>query len=269
MRISKKNPLSSGEKTGIGAFALAGITLVFAGPEWSILPLLGFVMACLVAPFLTGIGFFLPVISRGDPASGGVALTFDDGPDGVTTPLILDLLKGHGVVATFFGIGENVGNHPDLIRRILKEGHTLGNHTQAHDPLIMLKTARRLRDEIVAAQKVFAAHGIRPLVFRPPAGITNPKLGPILYRLGLMAVNFSCRALDGGNRRIAGIAIRILGRVRPGDIIMLHDCVPRDGADLLKFLAEIDAVLNGLKARNLPVIPLSDLIGIAVMDPVT
>jgi hypothetical protein len=102
-------------------------------------------------------------------------------------------------------------------------------------------------------------------VFRPPAGITSPRLGPVLDRLGMTAVSFSRRALDLGNRRIAGTALRILGRVRPGDIILLHDSSPgKTGSDL--FLRELESLLRGLEDRGLSVIPLERLIGRPVME---
>ena len=264
--------MTTGEKTGIAAFILAGCFFVLWGPVWSIFPLAGFVLVCLVAPFATDFGFFLPVVCRGGRNVGCVSLSFDDGPDSVTTPLVLEILKFYQVSATFFVTGKNARHNPDLIARILEQGHTIGNHTYSHDPLIMLKSGQRLKEEISKTQRVLAAHGIRPLVFRPPAGITNPKLGPVLAELGLNAVNFSCRAMDKGNRRISGIASKILGRVRPGDIILLHDSKPwaedpdvSNNTALSLFLTELGRVLDGLEAQELSVVPLSELIGQPVM----
>ncbi|WP_051958085.1 polysaccharide deacetylase family protein [Desulfobacter vibrioformis] len=275
MKIPEKPALSTGEKTGIAAFILAGLFFVLWGPGWGIVFPAGFVLVCLAAPFVTGYGFFLPVICRGPRNAGYVSLTFDDGPDSVTTPLILNLLDSYQVPATFFVTGKNAAAHPDLIARILDQGHTIGNHTYSHDPLIMLKSGQRLKGEIIKTQAVLAAHGIRPLVFRPPAGITNPKLGPVLAELGLRAVNFSCRAMDKGNRRISGMASKILDRVKSGDIILLHDSKPwvkktedPDNTPLFSFLTELERVLNGLETRKIPVVPLSELIGQAVMEQV-
>lgn len=252
------------------AFILAGFLFVFWGPVWSIFPLAGFIGVCLAAPFATKFGFFLPVICRGNRKRACVSLTFDDGPDSLTTPWVLDLLESYQAPATFFVIGKNAGRHPDLIARILAQGHTIGNHTYSHDPLIMLKSSRQLKAEIVKTQSVLDAHGIRPLVFRPPAGITNPKLGPVLAGLGLTAVNFSCRAMDNGNRKIFGMASKILGRVRSGDIILLHDLNPRaeitDNPCPRLFLSELECVLDGLESQKLSVVPLSELIGQPVME---
>ena len=273
MKIVTKKSLTPGEKTGIAAFILAGCFFVFWGPVWSILPLAGFVLICLSAPFVTGYGFFLPVLCRGPRSLDCVSLTFDDGPDSVTTPLVLNLLESYQVSATFFVTGKNAADHPHLIAQILDQGHTIGNHTYSHDALIMLKSAQRLKEEIIKTQAVLAAHGIRPRVFRPPAGITNPKLGPVLAELGLGAVNFSCRAMDKGNRRISGLARKILGRVKSGDIILLHDSKPgaetpegSDNTALVSFLTQLERVLNGLEARKFSVVPLSDLMGQAVME---
>ncbi len=264
--------MSVAEKTGIAAFVLAGGLFVLGGPLWSILPLAGFIGVCLAAPFATWFGFFLPVVRRGSRKKAWVSLTFDDGPDSVTTPLILDILQSYRVPATFFVTGKNARRHPDLIARILAQGHTIGNHTYSHDPLIMLKSSRQLKGEIVQTQNILGTHGIRPLVFRPPVGIISPKLGPVLSKLGMSAVNFSCRAMDQGNRRVSGMASKILGRVRPGDIILLHDLKPRsetpDNPYIRQFLTELECILDGLEHQNLYVVPLSELIGQPVMETV-
>lgn len=270
MKIPAKKILTTAEITGIAAFILAGLLFVSWGPVWGIFPLAGFIGLCLVAPFATRVGFFLPVICRGNRKKACVSLSFDDGPDSMTTPLVLDILKSYQVPATFFVTGKNARSHPDLIARILAQGHTIGNHTYSHDPLIMLKSSRQLKAQIAKTQSVLGSHGIRPLVFRPPAGITNPKLGLVLAELGLNAVNFSCRAMDKGNRKVSGMASKILGRVRPGDIILLHDLAPRsempDNQFTRLFLTELECVLDGLKSKKLSVVPLSELIGQPVME---
>ena len=272
MKIPANKSLSIAEKTGIAAFILAGVLFVFWGTGWSVLPLAGFVGLCLAAPFATRFGFFLPVFCRGNRKKVCVSLTFDDGPDRVTTPLVLDILESYRVSATFFVTGKNACSHPDLIDRILAQGHTIGNHTYSHDPLIMLRSSRQLKAEIVQTQNILKAHGIRPLVFRPPAGITNPKLGPVLRELGMRAVNFSCRAMDAGNRKVSGMASKILDRVRPGDIILLHDLKPSpempDNQFTRLFLSELKCTLDGLESKQLSVVPLSELIGQPVMETV-
>ena len=94
--------LSVAEKTGIAAFVLAGVLCVFWGPLWSILSLAGFIVVCLAAPFATRFGFFLPVVCRGSRKKAWVSLTFDDGPDSLTTPLILDILQSYRMPGHLF-----------------------------------------------------------------------------------------------------------------------------------------------------------------------
>lgn len=241
--------------------ACASLALALVHERLCVVPLGIFVGCCLAAPFFPRIGFFLPVISRGCTGRNMVALTFDDGPDPVTTPLILALLKKQKTSAAFFVIGEKAQRHPELMREILSCGHAVGNHSYSHDVLLMLRSRRTLASEIRTAQQAMSAFDIRPLVFRPPAGITNPKLGSVLRQQGLQCLTFSCRGFDAGNRRIKGLAARILKKVRPDDIILLHDCMPRDPATVERWLNEIEELLAGLAERNLDLAPLEHLIG--------
>ena len=233
---------------------------------WAAAPLAGFVLACAAASLSPRSRFFLPVISRGQTAIRAVALTFDDGPDPLTTPLLLAAFAKRRVRATFFVSGRNAVRHPELVRQILGAGHLVGNHSYSHDPLLMLSSYRRLFREIAAAQDALKEFGIRPLAFRPPVGLTNPKLPQVLGALGMFCVTFSCRAFDRGNRRIDGLAGKILRRVRPGDIVLLHDVRPGGENDVARWLREIESVLDSLAAKDLRVVSLDALIGRPVME---
>jgi peptidoglycan/xylan/chitin deacetylase (PgdA/CDA1 family) len=190
-----------------------------------------------------------------------VALTFDDGPDPATTPLLLELLEKSKVKATFFVIGEKAQAHPDLMREIIAGGHDVGNHSYRHDVLLMLRPSKKIESEIRMAQQALSAFGIKPLIFRPPVGITNPWLGSILKKYGLSCVNFNCRGFDAGNRRVKGLAERILKKVQPDDIILLHDCMPPGDASVDMWLQEIEALFAGLAEKNFTSVSLEQLIG--------
>lgn len=251
-------------KIGLLAFLLAiGFGLI--DYRLAAVPLAIFVLLCLIAPLLPGIGFFLPVISRGRPGKNAVALTFDDGPNPSSTPELLDLLSRRGIPATFFVNGDRTARHPEIIREILARGHVLGNHTYRHDNFIMLKRSRTLLKEIVKTQEVLEPFGVTPLAFRPPVGVTSPRLGKVLRETGLFVVNFNRRGGDRGNRRVKGISKRILKRLRDGDIIMLHDTPPRGGNRREEWLREVDRLLSGIEARELHVVSLSKLIDRTVM----
>lgn len=252
--------LSRLQKLGLLTILVAAV-LALIDLALATVPVAMLLLLFLIAPFVHQLGFFMPVISRGHSNQRAVALTFDDGPDPRSTPALLRLLKRHRVQATFFTVGRQAERHPDLIRAILAHGHTIGNHGYHHDTLAAFKGARRVLDEIVATQRVLTDSGVTPLVFRPPVGITYPAMGAALARLNMTAVTFSCRAWDRGNRSIAHISRRILNRVRAGDIIMLHDRFPPQGAEPARWLDEVGLLLTGLGERGLAIRPLADLIG--------
>jgi peptidoglycan/xylan/chitin deacetylase (PgdA/CDA1 family) len=264
----ERGALSPALFTGVTAFFIAGF-LLWIRPTLAVVPLGFFILLCLVAPFFTRAGFFLPVISRQDRGRNAAALTFDDGPDPDVTPLLLEVLRRHGVQATFFVAGAKAEQHPELIREILSRGHTLGNHSYHHDPLLMLRSRTRLKEEIAHTQDLLANFAVRPLTFRPPVGITNPRLNGVLRELGMYCVTFSCRAFDRGNRRIEGLATIILKKVRPGAIILLHDVTPRGRGGIAHWLTEMERVVSGLKTRGYEILPLSELIDRPVMEHLT
>jgi peptidoglycan/xylan/chitin deacetylase (PgdA/CDA1 family)/2-polyprenyl-3-methyl-5-hydroxy-6-metoxy-1,4-benzoquinol methylase len=228
------------------------------------LPLVFFVLICLVAPLFPGFSFFLPITSRGKRGEKGVSITFDDGPDPLVTPRVLDLLSRYSLTATFFVTGSNAQRYPGIIRAILSGGHSIGNHSYSHSPFLMFRGSGTLRSEIASCQNVLKEFGIVPLAFRPPVGITSSRLWRILLELGMFCVNFSCRAGDMGNRRISRLSQRILNKVVPGDIILLHDVLPKNG-DIDRLMSEMESICTGLRGKGLQIVPLERLIGKEVM----
>lgn len=258
------SPVTPAVLSGIAALALAAL-LWFISPELSLLPLGAFIIACVVAPYCASCGFFLKIVSRAKTQEPVVALTFDDGPDPLTTGPLLKLLERFGVKAAFFVAGERAARHGDLIEAILAGGHEIGNHSYHHDPLLMLRGPKKITWEIESTQEALHRFGISPLAFRPPVGITNSMLGGILNKLGLYVLNFSCRGYDFGNRRLKGLSRKILNKVKPGDIILLHDTRPPGAPGVDTWLREVDLVLSGLRLKGLRAVPLKDLIGRPVM----
>lgn len=261
-----KEMFSPAHGVGLAAFVFSGALLFFQNGI-AALPLGVFVLSCLLAPFFPQVGFFLPVINRGKASGKAVALTFDDGPDPDMILLLLNLLKRYEAPATFFVIGKKVEGNPEPVREIISRGHTIGNHSYHHDPLLMLRSSARLTEEIDRTQQLLARFGIRPLVFRPPVGITNPRLPAVLKRLRLDCVTFSCRPCDFGNRRIAGLANTVLRRIDPGAIVLLHDVTPPGTGSTQTWLQQVEQIIVGLKSQGYKIVPLSELIGKPVMEP--
>jgi peptidoglycan/xylan/chitin deacetylase (PgdA/CDA1 family) len=260
----KNDRWSLAEKIGSMVLLLA-TPAFFIAPTWAVVLLFSFLVLCCAAPFFPGTGFYVPVISRGKPAGNSIALTFDDGPSPESTPIVLALLARYKLPATFFVIGSQAEQYPELIQRIVAEGHGVGNHSWGHDSLLMLRSEQRLAGDIRRTQEVLLKTGIRPLAFRPPVGITGPRLGPVLDTLGMFVVNFSCRGFDRGNRNINNLADKVLKRLQPGDIVLLHDSIPLSAADKKQWQNELDLLLKKLSAQYTTV-PLEDLTGRPVME---
>jgi len=258
-----KISFSPAEKTGFITLGMASL-LSFIYPALAVIPLFLFLLLCFAAPFFPGFSFFLPIISRGPAGMESIALTFDDGPSPSSTPILLDLLDRHSLQATFFVVGEKAAKYPELITEIIARGHTLGNHSWSHDYFLMLRRQNNLRKDIHKTQENLKELGIQPLVFRPPAGITNPRLGKVLTGEGLITVTYSCRALDRGNRNIRNLSGKILEHLQPGDIVMLHDLAPHQKKQLGYWQKELDHLFRTLTLDYNPV-PLEQLIRQPVM----
>ncbi len=258
-----KISFSQAEKTGFITLGMAFL-LSFIYPALAAIPLFLFLLLCFGAPFFPGFSFFLPVISRDSAGMESIALTFDDGPSPSSTPILLDLLDRHSLQATFFVVGEKAAKYPELIREILARGHTLGNHSWSHDYFLMLRRQNNLQKDIHKTQEVLKALGIRPLVFRPPTGITGPRLEKVLTGEGLLTVTYSCRAFDRGNRNIQNLSGKILSNLQPGDIVMLHDLAPHRKDRLGYWQRELDHLFSTLTLDYNPV-PLEQLIQQPVM----
>jgi peptidoglycan/xylan/chitin deacetylase (PgdA/CDA1 family) len=266
--VTRKTPpgrLAPAHLAGLAAVVLAA-GLAFIDLRLAVVPLGLFLLVCLAAPFLPRWPFFGKTVVRGARDKPWVALTFDDGPDPSTTPVLLDLLARRGLRAAFFVIGGRAAAYPALIRRMLDEGHEVASHSSSHDPFLMLRSSRELGREIDGCNEALAALGIRSLVFRSPVGIVSPRLFPALRERRMTSVGFSRRGRDFGNRRIRGLARRVLRGIRPGDIVLLHDGPIADGSAVELWRRELEAVLDGLAVRLLEIRPLSEVIGRVVME---
>lgn len=167
------------------------------------------------------------------PRSAGtraVALTFDDGPNPVTTPRVLDALASHDVRATFFLLGRHVERWPALARRIADEGHTLGNHGWHHRRLHRASPAFVRRDLSMGHAAIAAATGAAPRLFRAPHGFRAPWVSAIASSLGERTVGWTLGVWDTEQPGAEAIVRRTIDGVRPRTIVLLHD---GDGYDPL------------------------------------
>jgi peptidoglycan/xylan/chitin deacetylase (PgdA/CDA1 family) len=191
-------------------------------------------------------------------ARGEIALTFDDGPDPVTTPLVLDWLDRFEAKASFFLIAERAQRHPELTAEILARGHVIGNHSFHHRATFALQGVGSLRRELEAAQAVFAElTGQTPRYFRAPAGMRNPWLQPMLTLLDLELVTWSKRGFDGVSRNPETVLPRLVRNLRAGDILLLHDGAPTVGESRALLDSILPRLLQTVRDLGLESIALS------------
>ena len=185
-----------------------------------------------------------------------IALTFDDGPDAENTPALLALLAGRNVRATFFCIGKRVARQTELVKRMVAEGHEIENHTFQHSPATNIFSARRLREELMQAQaEMQRVAGRAPEFFRSPVGLTNPRIFRVTGELGLKVVGYTARGLDRRTDTPEKIVGRLLRKLRPGAIFLLHDAgVPRE-----RLLAVVTLLLDKLEFEGYQCVRLDEL----------
>lgn len=180
-----------------------------------------------------------------------IALTFDDGPTGLRTPELLDILKESNVQATFFVVGKQAERHPDLLQRAVAEGHIIANHTYSHPLLFCFLTPWRLRREIEDGQEAIEkVCGQRPRYFRSPVGLRHPFLDLYLKRAELEYISWTVRSFDTLLRQPDTLLKRIFRQVAPGDIVLLHD-----NAAASAMLSVLPRLIQELKARGFKFVP--------------
>jgi peptidoglycan/xylan/chitin deacetylase (PgdA/CDA1 family) len=206
--------------------------------------------------------FLIPVVSRLPTHDPLVALTFDDGPDPVFTPQILDVLGAHRARATFFVLGERAHRYPELIRRMHREGHTVGTHTQHHRLRFHFGSPAYVQREIEqAVATVSSILNARPMLFRPPQGLRTPFFASGWRRTSsLTCVTWSVRGLDSLRTTAGAIVSRVEKHLEPGAIVALHDGTGLGGGqDRAPTLAALAVILSECQSRGLRCVPLSDV----------
>ncbi|MEI4831395.1 polysaccharide deacetylase family protein [Bacillus sp. FJAT-53711] len=211
-------------------------------------------------PYIFTRGFGIGVLKRKD-SSAKIAFTFDDGPNPIYTPQLLDLLKINNIKATFFVVGSKAEQYPELIERMHAEGHLIGMHNYVHKSNWIMApwTIRRyLRKSASIIEKIT---GERPIYYRPPWGLLNlfdfflmKKYKIILW--SVMAEDWSSK---GGSEKVKK---RLLRDIKNGDVILLHDCGKTFGADEDAPMNTIDAlkdVFKELSSRGMSCVRMDEL----------
>jgi peptidoglycan/xylan/chitin deacetylase (PgdA/CDA1 family) len=190
-----------------------------------------------------------------------IALTFDDGPSEKLTPRLLDLLGQHHIHATFFVIGENVAQHPEIVQRAAREGHEIGNHSWSHPNLA------KMSDDVIRSQikrteeAITGAIGSRPVLLRPPYGSLATRQKHFIHdELGYEIILWDVDPLDWKEPGPNIVSSRILKETRPGSIVLSHDIHAQT-------IQAMPATLTELEAKGFKFVTVSELLKLRTPVP--
>jgi len=193
----------------------------------------------------------VPQILPGAPANA-IALTIDDGPHPVYTPMVLEVLQRYGVKATFSMIGINVQRYPQVARQVVAAGHTICNHSMWHPIPFAALTPAQVHEEIAdALNRIWDATKTASLLFRPPGGGWSPAVFQALPQYGLIPLDWDVDPRDWTVPGVARIE-EVLDTGRGGDILLCHD----GGGNRLETVQALAKVIPALLARKLEFVTL-------------
>ena len=186
-----------------------------------------------------------------------IAMTFDDGPSEKLTPKLLDLLAAHHIKATFFVIGQNAADHPEIVRRAVREGHEIANHSWSHPNFGKMSDEGVRRDLQKTDDAIKNAAGVRPTLLRPPYGsITARQKKWIHDEFGYQIVLWDVDPLDWKRPGPAVVCHRIVKETRPGSIVLSHDIHPGT-------IEAMPSTLDQLEAKGFKFVTVTELIRMA------
>ncbi len=196
------------------------------------------------------------LLLRGDSSIATVALTFDDGPNSVFTPIILDFLHEAGIRATFFWVGTEIAKFPEIVRRALREGHAVGNHTYSHPDLAKIPRHAVDREIASTSELLEQITGERTTLFRPPYGSVRSRVLRQVDERGLICVGWSACGLDWDQANAQQIAQRILADAGNGAVFLLHD----GGGDRSQTIAALPLIVDALRSRGMAFVTIPQML---------
>lgn len=198
--------------------------------------MLGYLVFLLIVSTNVQFNFFVNAFNRNPGVSGkNVAITFDDGPV-ENTLKILEILEQYNVKASFFCIGKNIEENPEIFKSILQGGHFVGNHSYSHTRSMGFLSTAKLVEEIQKCDNIaLSVGGVKLNCFRPPFGVINPRTKKALEITGHKVIGWNVRSYDAVLNSKRYILNRIFKKIKPGDVILLHDSNTQS-ADILEQL---------------------------------
>lgn len=196
------------------------------------------------------------IIWHGSVRTNYIALTFDDGPDIKYTPQILDILKENKVKATFFLVGRKVEKYPEIAKRIVEEGHIVGNHTYSHTNLL-LDRKKTVKKEIKRCEDAIVKNcGVVPYLFRPPYGFRTPLVYEVAEEKGYLVVLWSLSSHDWVSPGKERIINRVLKKSKNGAIILFHD----SGGNRQQTVDALPEIIKQLKNKGYNLVGIPEIL---------
>jgi peptidoglycan-N-acetylglucosamine deacetylase len=200
------------------------------------------------------------VYKKGNPNEKKIALTFDDGPDKIYTPQILDILREKGVKATFFVLGKQVNYFPDLVKRMVSDGHSIANHTWNHPELSKLTTLQVIQEVESTTKVIERVTGIKTDLFRPPYGDYTAADIRVLQERGYRSIMWSVDTVDWSGKTEDEILAIVHRDKSPGGIVLQHNFQTTNG-ELDGTVKALPKIIDQLREEGYEFVTVDTLLG--------
>lgn len=206
--------------------------------------------------YYVGSNFFIKIICRANTHKKEIAISFDDGPATNYTKEILEILKAGQVKAAFFCIGNRIAGNEIILKQINEDGHLIGNHSYSHHFWFDMYTAKKMQEDLKQMDaEMERVTGLKPKLFRPPYGVTNPNLAKAIKNGGYTPVGWSVRSMDTVIKDGKKLLDKINAGIKPGAVFLFHDTSKTTLNILPEFIQEV-------KKRGYSIIPLDKLLAL-------
>lgn len=235
---------------GIGCLALLILVLFFRESAY-----FSILIAAVITLFLVILSFgilflrfeyFYPAVYQN--TQNEVILTFDDGPDPTYTNRVLDILQQYNIKALFFLIGDKAQAHPEIVHRMISEGHQIGNHTQTHPIFFALYSRKKIGIELDEAAKIIESFTKNNVgLFRPPIGYMNPSIASSLKKRKLRVIGWNVRSYDSFKNK-EQLLSRLIRLTKNKSIVLMHDNLAHTAEVLEEYIQRAQS--NGIIFAN-------------------
>lgn len=206
--------------------------------------------------YYVGSNFFIKIVCKAISDKKEIAISFDDGPATNYTKEILTILNSENVKATFFCIGNRIAGNETILKQIQVEGHIIGNHSYSHHFWFDMYSTQKMQDDLKQMDaEMERVTGLKPKLFRPPYGVTNPNLAKAIKNGGYTPVGWSVRSMDTVIKDGKKLLDKINDGIKPGAVFLFHDTSKTTLAILPEFIQEV-------KNRGYSIIPLDKLLAL-------